>query len=64
MADPTELEKRAQSLLASRHANHVAEVGVAWTAEIERRLTVYERGEATLVPADEVFAKASRIIAS
>ncbi len=36
----------------------------AWTAEIERRVTAYERGEATLVPAAEVFAKAKRIAAS
>jgi hypothetical protein len=36
----------------------------AWTAVIKRRVSAYERGEATLVPAEEVFAKAKRIAAS
>lgn len=54
----------AESLLASLHTSHVAEVEAAWAAEIARRVTAYERGEATLVPAEEVFAKARRIIAS
>lgn len=35
-----------------------------WAAEIERRVTAYERGEATLIPAEEAFAKARRIITS
>lgn len=54
----------AESLLESLHTSHVAEVEAAWAAEIKRRVTAYERGEATLVPAEEVFAKARRIIAS
>jgi hypothetical protein len=33
----------------------------AWEAEIKRRVQVYERGEATLIPAEDVFAKARKI---
>ena len=54
----------AESLLASLHTSHIAEVEAAWATEIDRRVTAYERGEATLVPVEEVFAKARRIIAS
>jgi len=57
-------EERAQladALLESLHETRIAEVEAAWTVEIERRVAAYERGEATLVPADEVFAKARRI---
>ena len=54
----------AESLLESLRVSHVAEVEMAWAAEIERRVAAYERGEATLVPAEEVFAKARRLIAS
>ena len=37
------------------------DVQAAWEAEIKRRIEAYERGEATLIPAEEVFAKARRI---
>lgn len=33
----------------------------AWTAEIERRVAAYERGEGKLYTADEVMAEAARI---
>ena len=32
-------------------------------AEIKRRVEAYERGEATLIPAEDVFAKARKIAA-
>jgi putative addiction module component (TIGR02574 family) len=54
----------AESLLESLHASHVAEVEAAWATEIERRVAAYARGEVKVVPAEEVFAKARRIIAS
>jgi putative addiction module component (TIGR02574 family) len=57
-------EERAQladALLESLHETNIAEVEAAWAVEIERRVAAYERGEVTLVPADEVFAKARRI---
>jgi putative addiction module component (TIGR02574 family) len=75
-ANLKELEKQAQSLpaeeraslaeslLASLHTSHVAEVEAVWAVEIARRVTTYERGEATLVPAEEVFTKARQIVAS
>ena len=38
-----------------------AEIEAEWEVEIKRRIDDYERGEAKLIPADEVFAKARRI---
>jgi putative addiction module component (TIGR02574 family) len=38
-----------------------AEIEAAWEAEIRRRVDAYERGEATLIPAEDVFAKARKI---
>jgi hypothetical protein len=35
------------------------DVEVEW--EAKRRIEAYERGEATFIPAEEVFAKARRI---
>lgn len=61
---PEERASLAESLLESLQAGHIAEVEAAWAKEIERRVAAYERGDATLVPAEEVFAKARRIIAS
>jgi putative addiction module component (TIGR02574 family) len=37
------------------------DVEAEWEAEIKRRVEAYERGETTLIPAEEVFAKARRI---
>ncbi len=57
-------EERAQlvdTLLESLHGSGLSEVQAAWATEIERRVAAYERGEATLVDAEEVFAKARRI---
>lgn len=75
-ANPEELEKQArslpaeeraslaESLLESLHASHVAEVEAAWATEIDQRVAAFARGEAKAVLAEEVFAKARRIIAS
>jgi len=57
-------EERAQlvnALLESLRGEKIAEIEAAWAVEIERRVTAYERGEAKLVPAEEVFAKARTI---
>ena len=57
-------EERAQlvnALLESLRGEKIAEVEAAWAVEIERRVSAYERGEAKLVPAEEVFAKARTI---
>lgn len=60
-------EERAQladALLESLRGEKIAEVEAAWAVEIERRVSAYERGEARLVPAEEVFAKARTITGS
>ena len=59
--------ERAQlvdTLLESLRDQKIAEVEAAWAVEIERRVSAYERGEAKLVPAEEVFAKARTISGS
>lgn len=38
------------------------EVEAAWEREISRRVAQVEAGEATLVPAEDVFAEARRLI--
>jgi putative addiction module component (TIGR02574 family) len=60
-------EERAQlvdALLESLRGEKIAEIEAAWAVEIERRVSAYERGEAKLVPAVEVFAKARTITGS
>ena len=57
-------EERAQlvdALFESLRGEKIAEIEAAWAVEIERRVSAYERGEAKLVPAEEVFAKARTI---
>lgn len=57
-------EERAQlaeDLLASLQEAVVPQVEAAWDQEILRRLEEVERGIATLVPAEDVFAQARRI---
>jgi putative addiction module component (TIGR02574 family) len=51
----------AQQLLESVERDSDPEVQAAWEAEIASRITKYERGEATLIPAEEVFAAARRL---
>ncbi len=60
-------EQRAQlvdTLLESLRDEKIAEVEAAWAVEIERRVFAYERGEAKLVSAEDVFAKARIITGS
>jgi putative addiction module component (TIGR02574 family) len=38
------------------------EVEAAWVAEVRDRLAAYKRGEITAVPAEEVVAKARKIV--
>lgn len=68
-----ELSKKAQSLTAEERAQLAQEllesvdldagpdVQAAWEAEIAGRVAKYERGEAKLIPAEEVFAAARRL---
>ena len=58
------LEERAQLaqvLLESVEQEAEPEMEVAWEAEIASRLAKYERGEARLIPATEVFEAARRL---
>ncbi len=58
------LEERAQlaqQLMESIERESDPEVQAAWEAEIADRIARYERGEAKLIPAEEVFAAARRL---
>lgn len=51
----------AQELLESVERDADPDVQAAWEAEIANRIAKYERGEAKLIPAEEVFAAARRL---
>ena len=51
----------AQELLESVERDSDPEAQKTWEAEIASRIAKYERGEATLIPAEEVFAAARRL---
>lgn len=51
----------AQELLESVERDAGPEVRAAWEVEIADRIAKYERGEARLIPAEEVFAAARRL---
>jgi putative addiction module component (TIGR02574 family) len=58
------LEERAQlaqELLESVEQEVDPEVQAAWESEIASRVAKYERGEAKLIPASEVFEAARRL---
>lgn len=64
LLSPDERAQLIDALLESLRDVKLAEVEAAWAVEIERRVAAYERGEAKLVPAEEVFAKARLITGS
>jgi putative addiction module component (TIGR02574 family) len=51
----------AQDLLESVERDADPDVQAAWDAEIADRVARYERGDAKLIPAEEVFAAARRL---
>ena len=51
----------AQELFESVERESDTEVQTAWETEIASRIARYERGEAKLIPAEEVFAAARRL---
>ena len=58
------LEERAQlaqELMESVDQESDPEVDAAWETEIASRIARYERGEAKLIPASEVFESARRL---
>jgi len=58
---PEERARLAEAMTESRREAMSPDVEAAWEAEIRRRVEAYERGEATLIPAEDVFAKTRKI---
>ena len=56
-----ERARLAEGLLASLQEWSSPEVEAAWDTEILKRISEYERGEAALSPAADVFAEARRL---
>jgi len=61
LLSPDERAQLVDVLLNSIREVQVAEDEAAWAVEIERRVVAYETGDAKLVPAADVFAKARLI---
>jgi putative addiction module component (TIGR02574 family) len=58
---PEERAQLAEGLLESLQEWSSPEVEAAWDTEILKRIGEYERGEAVLWPAADVFAEARRL---
>lgn len=58
---PEERAQLAEGLLESLQEWTSPEVEAAWDTEILKRIDEYERGDATLSPAADVFAEARRL---
>lgn len=58
---PEERAQLAEGLLESLQEWSTPEVEAAWDTEILKRIGEYERGEAALTPAADVFAEARRL---
>lgn len=56
-----ERERLVDQLLESLNEPAATELDAAWSAEFERRLTAYDRGEVQALSSEEVFAKARSI---
>lgn len=52
-----------EALLSSLETAPLPTIDALWAAEVEDRLAAYERGELAAVPAAEVFASASAMLA-
>lgn len=61
MLTPEERARLAEAMTESLREAMPAEIDAEWEAEIKRRADAYERSEARLIPAEEVFAKARKI---
>lgn len=55
-----ERARLADKLLASLDED--VEIETAWRTEVRDRLAAYERGDVAAVPADDVLAKARKIV--
>lgn len=58
---PEERAQLAERLLESLQEWSSPEVEAAWDTEILKRIDEYERGDAILLPAADVFAEARRL---
>ena len=58
---PQERAQLAEGLLESLQELSSPEIDAAWDAEILKRIDEYERGEAKLSPAADVFSEARRL---
>jgi putative addiction module component (TIGR02574 family) len=58
--DHTERAELALTLIESLDGKIDAGAEEAWRVEVERRLAEIDRGEVTLIPGDEVFARLRR----
>jgi putative addiction module component (TIGR02574 family) len=54
-------ERLVDELLVSLNEPAATELDAAWSAEIERRLAAFDRGEINALPAEDVFAKARAV---
>ncbi len=59
---PEDRARLAQELLASLEGELAPEVDAAWDAELAKRVAEVEASAVKLVPADEVFARARRVL--
>lgn len=59
--NPEERARLAEAMTESLREAMPSEIEAEWEAEIKRRVEAYERGEARLTPAEDVFAKARKI---
>ncbi len=64
LLSPEERAQLVDSLLDSLREVNLADIEAEWAVEIERRVAAYERGDARLVAAEDVFAKARLITGS
>ncbi len=58
---PDDRSRLVDLLLESLHEPSTLDVQSSWEAEIETRLTEYDRGQVHAVDAEEVFNKARKI---
>lgn len=61
LLSPEERARLAEAMTESLREAMPSDIEAAWEAEIKRRIDAYERGEANLIPAEDVFAKARKI---
>lgn len=59
---PAEREKRAVQQLEPSSESAARDLDAAWAAEIRKRLAEYDSGAVEAVDADEVFARAARLV--